>query len=129
MSKKAGSPDLNAKKFLVNWLVSKYGKAAHERGDWTPGDVAEIMEEYSKYREGQTILSIRRIDPKSVIKRMALGAAIGFIIISFFVLSVDEPNPEWGKWWRIRPLVITPLATAFGILSFYLADIIRPRKT
>lgn len=70
----------------------------------------------------------QQINSKSLIKRMFLGAVIGLIIISFFVFSVDEPNPNWGKLWKIRPLIITPLAGAFGILSFYFKDFIRPRS-
>ncbi len=69
-----------------------------------------------------------QINPQSLMKRMLLGAFIGFIIISFFVFSVDDPNPDWGKFWRIRPLIITPLAGAFGILSFYCKDLIRPQS-
>jgi hypothetical protein len=63
----------------------------------------------------------------SVAKRMLLGALTGFIIIAFFVFSVDDPDPDWGERWRIRPLLVTPLAGAFGILSFYLKDFVRPK--
>ncbi|WP_276497348.1 potassium transporter KefB [Pontibacter litorisediminis] len=43
-----------------------------------------------------------------------VGAGIAFFVISFFVFGVDQPHPEWGKYWRIRPLLITPLAGAMG---------------
>lgn len=43
-----------------------------------------------------------------------IGTGIAFMAISFFVFGVDNPNPEWGKNWRIRPLIITPLAGAAG---------------
>lgn len=62
---------------------------------------------------------------KTTVKRMLLGASIGLAIISLFVFSVDDPNPEWGANWRIRPLVITPLAAALGMLAFYLKDLVR----
>ncbi len=52
-------------------------------------------------------------------KPMLIGAAIGLILISLFVFGVDNPNPEWGKLWRIRPLIITSLAGAMGGLFFY----------
>lgn len=71
--------------------------------------------------------SAQRINPGSILKRMLIGAAIGLIIISFFIFPVNNPDPDWGKYWRIRPLIITPLAGAFGILSFYLKDFIRPQ--
>lgn len=60
----------------------------------------------------------------SILVRMFLGALIGFLIISFFVFGVDNPSPSWPVNWRIRPLIITPIAGAFGILSFYLSDIL-----
>lgn len=73
----------------------------------------------------QTNNATRLIEPKSLIKRMLLGALIGLALISFFVFGVDEPNPIWGKYWIIRPLIITPLAGAFGILSFYAKHFIK----
>lgn len=72
--------------------------------------------------------STQQINPKSLIKRMLSGAVIGFVIISFIVFSVDEPDPGWGKLWMVRPLIITPLAGAFGILSFNFKDFIRPQS-
>lgn len=59
----------------------------------------------------------------SILKTMLLGAFIGFVVISFMVFGVDNPDPSWPSNWRIRPLIVTPLATAFGILSFYLSDV------
>lgn len=55
----------------------------------------------------------------SATKRMLVGAGIGLILISLFLLSADEPNPEWGKLWMIRPLIIVPLAGAMGGLCNY----------
>ena len=67
-------------------------------------------------------LTIEQINRKSLIKRMLLGAAIGLFFISIFLYSVKKPDPNWGKFWMIRPLIIVPLAGAFGSLSFYLKD-------
>ena len=50
----------------------------------------------------------------SLVKPMLVGAGIALLVISFFVFGVDEPHPEWGKYWMIRPLIITPLAGAVG---------------
>ena len=58
---------------------------------------------------------------------MLVGALIGLVVISFFIFPLDDPDPAWGKWWRVRPLIITPLAAAFGILIFYLKEFIRPK--
>lgn len=55
----------------------------------------------------------------SVVKRMLVGAGIGLLLISLFLLSVDEPHPEWEKLWMLRPLIIVPLAGAMGGLCNY----------
>lgn len=64
------------------------------------------------------------IDTKNVLKRMAFGALIGFVAISLLVFGVDDPDPSWPANWKVKPLVVTPLVTAFGMLSFYLKDIV-----
>ena len=64
----------------------------------------------------------------SILKRMFIGTLIGFLLISFFVFGVDNPNPSWPINWRIRPLIITPLAGAIGSLSFYLIDILSAKN-
>ena len=65
-----------------------------------------------------------KITAKSVLIRMSIGAAIGLAVISFFVFGVDHPRPEWGKYWRVQPLVVSPLVTAFGSLVFYSKNIV-----
>lgn len=64
------------------------------------------------------------ININSLLKRMLLGAFIGFLVISLFVFGVDHPDPAWPSYWRLRPLVVTPLSGAFGILVFYSIDIL-----
>ncbi len=54
-----------------------------------------------------------------LVTRMLVGAGIGLILISLFLLGAGEPNPEWGKLWMIRPLMIVPLAGAMGGLCNY----------
>ena len=55
----------------------------------------------------------------SLIKRIIMGAAIGLLLISLFLLSAGEPDPAWGKLWILRPLIIVPLAGAIGGLCNY----------
>ena len=50
----------------------------------------------------------------SLVKPILTGAGIALLVISFFVFGVDAPRPEWGKFWMIKPLIITPLAGAVG---------------
>ena len=63
--------------------------------------------------------------PISLGKLMLIGAAVGFAVIAVFVFGVRHPNPEWGQYWMIRPLIITPLAGATGGVFFYMMDYFR----
>ena len=54
-----------------------------------------------------------------LIKRMIMGAAVGLLLISLFLLLAGEPDPAWGKLWILRPLIIVPLAGAIGGLCNY----------
>lgn len=55
-------------------------------------------------------------------KFMATGAIIAFILITIFLFQVNNPDPAWGRYWMVRPMIIVPLAGAMGGLVFYLAD-------
>lgn len=64
--------------------------------------------------------------PASLSKRMLLGGGIALILITAFLLPVfDDPKPEWGKLWMIRPLVIVSLAGAAGGGFYYFMDDLR----
>ena len=67
----------------------------------------------------QNNLITQPIHPASLSKRALIGTGIGLLLISIFLLSVKEPNPEWGKLWMIRPLIIVPLAGATGAICNY----------
>jgi len=58
---------------------------------------------------------------------MLLGAGFALLAISFFVLGVDNTPPEWGKFWMIRPLIITPLAGATGGAVYHFLDRLRAK--
>lgn len=60
-------------------------------------------------------------------KPMLIGAGIGLLLISMFVFGVDDPKPEWGKLWMIRPLIIVPTAGAMGGLFFYFMNYLSSR--
>ena len=60
-----------------------------------------------------------------LIKRMLQGAAIGLVLIGSFLIRVNHPHPDWGQYWMVRPLIITPMAGAAGAVFFYLTDGIR----
>lgn len=67
----------------------------------------------------QNNMNLFRVNPMSIAKRMFIGAAIAFALILSMLLSVDEPKPEWGALWMLKPLLITPLAGAGGGAFFY----------
>lgn len=64
-------------------------------------------------------------NPTLVGKRMILGTVIGLIVILIFILPVRHPNPDWGKLWMIKPLIITPLAGGMGGLFYSFMDAVR----
>ena len=73
----------------------------------------------------QNNLSTMLANPTLLFKRMILGGIIGLIVILIFILPVGNPNPDWGKFWMIRPLIITPLAGAMGGLFYSFMDAVR----
>jgi len=56
----------------------------------------------------------RPIVSELLAKRMLLGAGLALALISLFLLKAGEPDPAWGSLWRLRPLIIMPLAGATG---------------
>lgn len=61
-------------------------------------------------------------DSSALKRRILIGAGIATALILFFLITAGEPNPEWGKFWRIKPLIIVPLAGAFGGGLFHYAN-------
>ena len=53
-------------------------------------------------------------DRALLIKRALIGAIIGLVVILAFILPIKNPRPEWGQYWRLRPLIVTSLAGACG---------------
>lgn len=58
-------------------------------------------------------------------KRMLLGAGIALLLITIFLLGVDDPKPEWGKLWMLKPLIIVPFAGAMGGVVYHVLDYLR----
>lgn len=54
------------------------------------------------------------LDKPELFKRMGIGALIGLTVILFFLTGADDPQPEWGANWMIRPLIIVPIAASIG---------------
>lgn len=73
----------------------------------------------------QNQLKTQSVHSSSLTKRMSQGAGIAFILIVIFLAGADEPNPEWPKFWMIRPLVVVPVAGAMGGVFYYFMDHLR----
>ncbi|MGN6533584.1 MAG: hypothetical protein ACTHK0_17715 [Ginsengibacter sp.] len=53
-------------------------------------------------------------------KPILVGAITGLILIFLLlVFGAHQPNQEWGKYGKIRPFVVEPLAGALGGLFYY----------
>lgn len=59
------------------------------------------------------------IQTGSFIKPVLIGTGIGLFLISVFLMGVDDANPEWGKLWMIKPLIMVPFAGAVGGAVFH----------
>lgn len=62
-----------------------------------------------------------------VAKRMLVGAGLGLILISVFLLNAEHVDPEWGKFYWIRPIIIVPVAGAMGGFFYHLITPLRYR--
>lgn len=52
-------------------------------------------------------------------KFIIAGGTIALAVIALFVFSVNTPNPEWGNYWRIKPLLLTPFIGTLGGMAMY----------
>jgi hypothetical protein len=57
--------------------------------------------------------------PTPLTTRMLIGGFIGILVASFFFFSADAPDPEWGKFWMIRPYIVMTFAGAMAGLCNY----------
>ena len=72
-------------------------------------------------------LTAQPIHSASLGKRMLQGAGLALILISFFLIGAGEPNPDWGKLWMAKPLIMVPLAGAMGGGFIYFMDHLRSK--
>jgi hypothetical protein len=60
----------------------------------------------------QTQLTTNPFFTPALGKRMLFGAGIGLVMISFFLISAGKGHPNWGDYWRVKPLLLTPFLGA-----------------
>jgi hypothetical protein len=47
------------------------------------------------------------------------GLLIGLGLITFFLLTAGEADPQWPENWRVKPLLFTPMVGVFAGLFCY----------
>lgn len=57
----------------------------------------------------------------SLMKRVFWGAGIGLVLMGLFLFGI-EGDPAWGEYWKIRPLVVVPIAGAMGGAFLYFME-------
>ncbi|TCC90337.1 potassium transporter KefB [Pedobacter frigiditerrae] len=57
-----------------------------------------------------------------LLTRMLIGGVIGLAVVSLLLYATKNPDPAWGKFWMIRPLIVLPLAGATGGAVNYYID-------
>lgn len=58
----------------------------------------------------------------SLSRKMIIGAGIGLILISIFLIGVKNPDASWGEYWMIRPLLMLSFAGAMSGLVFHVMN-------
>ena len=84
-----------------------------------------LLELKTVVMESRNFITSEEFFSASLVRRVLFGLALGFVIISFFVFGVDSPNPDWGEYWRIRPLIVTPMAGAAAGLFYHFMEPMR----
>ncbi len=57
---------------------------------------------------------------RNMIRRAIIGAIIGLVFISLFLVKGGEGDPSWPQYWWIRPLVVVPAAGAAGGIFWHI---------
>jgi hypothetical protein len=56
----------------------------------------------------------------SLLRPVLIGAGIALVLIIVFLSGVDQPKPEWPKFWQLKPLIVVTLAGAAGGAFYYI---------
>ena len=67
-------------------------------------------------------------DKALLIKRALIGAIIGLVVILTFVLPIKNPRPEWGQYWMVRPIIVTPIVVALAGASTKFLESLRNER-
>jgi len=58
-------------------------------------------------------------------RRVLMGAIIALAMVGVFVIGAGPGKPEWGAYWRLKPLLLTPCLGAIVGLCY---DITQPLR-
>lgn len=61
-----------------------------------------------------------KTSPSSLAKSMLIGVIIAVLLMVLFLSGVQNADPSWGEYWKIRPLAVITFAGLMGGLCFYL---------
>ncbi|MHA6280001.1 potassium transporter KefB [Salinimicrobium sp. CAU 1759] len=60
-----------------------------------------------------------------LVKTALTGAALALIFIAVFLFGVDQADPSWPQYWKLKPFFIVPLAGAIGGVFYHLMGYLR----
>lgn len=58
-------------------------------------------------------------------RRVLIGAIIAFAMVGILVFGAGPGKPEWGSYWRLKPLLLTPCLGAIVGLCY---DVTQPLR-
>jgi ABC-type transport system involved in cytochrome c biogenesis permease subunit len=61
-------------------------------------------------------------------KHLLIGAGTALLIVGFFVIAAGKGNPDWGDYWRIKPLLLSPILGGITSLCYNAAAPLRQIK-
>jgi hypothetical protein len=61
-------------------------------------------------------------------KRIVLGIGTALILMILLLIQVDEPNPEWGELWMVRPLIMVSFGGAACGAFYHLMEQFAARR-
>jgi hypothetical protein len=63
----------------------------------------------------------QQILAQSPLRPILIGAGLALLLVGIFLLGVKNPDPDWHRFWMLRPLLVVPAAGgAGGFLCFIL---------
>lgn len=68
----------------------------------------------------------RNLFGRPLLYKAMLGAGMALILILAFITGA-ETKAEWPEYWRIRPVIITPLFGAFGGMFYHFTSQLLPQ--